>query len=308
MPASAAASVFGERERRRYLAFAIPFGVAFLEHHHFGPFDWRRPARRERRDAAAATRIVRGDEAPRRPRRGQSSDDESRRRRGRDVDIPRRRGAPATRIVRGDEARRRRDRNADYPPDRPGSGKRRTPPRLERGTAAAAPRLDDHDAPTTDGPRFQLMWFIVDIILCFCTPYEVPEGWVTNPRWIAAEYVQGFFLVDVVSTFPFVLIVSGSGKFSGLTKLFKLPRLIKMLRAFKLAKMTQAYKMDESAGPRGEPGEADGRRGCHVWRVRGGGSRRRRGCRVDRPRVDRSGRPRRLVPRPGSRASCNRSS
>ena len=57
--------------------------------------------------AAAATRVVRGDESPPRPRRGQSA--ETNRRRGRDVDSPRRRiaAAAATRTVRGDESRPR---------------------------------------------------------------------------------------------------------------------------------------------------------------------------------------------------------
>ena len=33
---------------------------------------------------------------------------------------------------------------------------------------------------------YQLIWFSVDIFLSFCSPYENEEGWVTNPKWIAA--------------------------------------------------------------------------------------------------------------------------
>ena len=92
---------------------------------------------------------------------------------------------------------------------------------------------------------YQLVWFSVDIILSFCSPYENEEGWVTNPKWIAAEYFQCFFWVDAISTFPFVLVLGASSGASPLTKLLKMPRLIKALRVLKMTKLTRAYKLDE---------------------------------------------------------------
>ena len=92
---------------------------------------------------------------------------------------------------------------------------------------------------------YQLVWFSVDIVLSFCSPYENEEGWVTNPKWIAAEYFQCFFWVDTISTFPFALVLGASGGASPLTKLLKMPRLIKALRVLKMTKLTRAYKLDE---------------------------------------------------------------
>ena len=92
---------------------------------------------------------------------------------------------------------------------------------------------------------YQLVWFSVDILLSFCSPYENAEGWVTNPKWIAAEYFQCFFWVDAISTFPFVLVLGASSGASPLTKLLKMPRLIKALRVLKMTKLTRAYKLDE---------------------------------------------------------------
>ena len=92
---------------------------------------------------------------------------------------------------------------------------------------------------------YQLVWFSVDILLSFCSPYENEEGWVTNPKWIAAEYFQCFFWVDTISTFPAVLVLGASSGASPLTKLLKMPRLIKALRVLKMTKLTRAYKLDE---------------------------------------------------------------
>ena len=92
---------------------------------------------------------------------------------------------------------------------------------------------------------YQLVWFSVDIMLSFCSPYENEEGWVTNPKWIAAEYFQCFFWVDTISTFPFVLVLGASSGASPLTKLLKMPRLIKALRVLKMTKLTRAYHLDE---------------------------------------------------------------
>ena len=92
---------------------------------------------------------------------------------------------------------------------------------------------------------YQLVWFSVDILLSFCSPYENEEGWVTNPKWIAAEYFQCFFWVDTISTFPFVLVLGASSGASPLTKLLKMPRLIKALRVLKMTKLTRAYHLDE---------------------------------------------------------------
>ena len=69
---------------------------------------------------------------------------------------------------------------------------------------------------------YQLVWFSVDIMLSFCSPYENEEGWVTNPKWIAAEYFQCFFWVDTISTFPFVLVLGRRRVVAD--KLLKMPR------------------------------------------------------------------------------------
>ena len=96
---------------------------------------------------------------------------------------------------------------------------------------------------------FILIWFTVDIVLSFVTPYEKAGLIVTNPKWIAYEYGRTYFLIDFVSTFPFDYIFDNSAGGMNMTgKALKLPKLAKTLRALKMSKLMKFYQIDEMLG------------------------------------------------------------
>ena len=57
--------------------------------------------------------------------------------------------------------------------------------------------------------------FICDIVLVFFLPFRAPVDkggvWVYSSKKIAKNYLKGWFLVDLISTFPFDLILRGTG-------------------------------------------------------------------------------------------------
>ena len=64
-----------------------------------------------------------------------------------------------------------------------------------------------------------------------------------SDRWIIAKtYLQGYFVLDLVSSVPFGLVTENISSFNKLLRLFKLPRLMKMTKIAKLAKFRDYYK------------------------------------------------------------------
>ena len=86
--------------------------------------------------------------------------------------------------------------------------------------------------------------FFIDIILCFRTCFisNDYEAMVIDNTLIAKQYINGLFIIDLLSTFPFdaILIAAGNettGKRLAATQLiktFRILRLLKLLRIFKL--------------------------------------------------------------------------
>ena len=62
-----------------------------------------------------------------------------------------------------------------------------------------------------------------------------------TPKRIARRYLRGFFLVDVIATFPFGLVLShpAIGLTNKIGKVGRLPKLLKILRAAKLLKLAR---------------------------------------------------------------------
>ena len=90
---------------------------------------------------------------------------------------------------------------------------------------------------------FVLAWYSCEMALDFCTAYEddVTKQLVVDPRKIRWNYVRGFFLVDLVATFPFELLLllryhhSDRGvDFSRAGRYFKAFKLLKLLRVIHL--------------------------------------------------------------------------
>lgn len=97
------------------------------------------------------------------------------------------------------------------------------------------------------------MLFIVDIAITFRTAMirkQHGDIWiVTRPRNIARAYIRGFFIIDVIASFPFELIIirycvpdandsvgasSVISRGSRILKLFKIVRILRLLRVAKL--------------------------------------------------------------------------
>ena len=90
---------------------------------------------------------------------------------------------------------------------------------------------------------FVLAWYACEMALDFCTAYEddVTKQLVVDPRRIRWNYVRGFFLVDLVATFPFELLLllryhhSDRGvDFSRAGRYFKAFKMLKLLRVIHL--------------------------------------------------------------------------
>jgi len=88
--------------------------------------------------------------------------------------------------------------------------------------------------------------FGLDIVINFFTGYnDIESGYVViELPAIARSYLQGSFLLDFISTFPFDQVVQGgaggaqrAGKLTRLPRLFKLLRVLRLLKLFRLARI-----------------------------------------------------------------------
>lgn len=103
--------------------------------------------------------------------------------------------------------------------------------------------------------------FFIDIILNFRTAYKDPNDiWVTSSGKIACNYLQTWFVVDFLSTFPIGALIqspaadgrvqlgqaSGDAKVSisttSINKLIRLIRIVKLGRLFKLSNSMPALQ------------------------------------------------------------------
>lgn len=88
--------------------------------------------------------------------------------------------------------------------------------------------------------------FFFDIIRTLVTTYFNEEGiLVTSVASIFLNYLNGWFLVDLISVFPFYLIENsmqldeGIGSNSGIFFLFRLPKLYRLIRLVRFVKITK---------------------------------------------------------------------
>jgi hypothetical protein len=84
--------------------------------------------------------------------------------------------------------------------------------------------------------------FFVDIIVNFFTAYfDRHDNLIVRHRKIAWEYLKTWFLIDIVSVFPFDQVFE-SRQYNSLLRFARLPRLYRFLRLAKLAKMMRLIK------------------------------------------------------------------
>eukprot|EP00930_Biecheleria_cincta_P043155 TRINITY_DN2966_c0_g3_i1.p1 TRINITY_DN2966_c0_g3~~TRINITY_DN2966_c0_g3_i1.p1 ORF type:complete len:1469 (-),score=229.68 TRINITY_DN2966_c0_g3_i1:41-4447(-) len=86
-------------------------------------------------------------------------------------------------------------------------------------------------------------FFAVDILLNFVTAYtDEREVLVVDYRKVSRRYLLGFFIIDVLSVFPFEPVVRAvepaAADSASIVKLLRLVRLMKLGRLFKLRKLT----------------------------------------------------------------------
>ena len=88
--------------------------------------------------------------------------------------------------------------------------------------------------------------FGIDIILNFFTAYHDPSSGVlvTSHRKIALHYIKTYFIIDLMASFPFGLVLDGSAKTLNKSgKVMRLPRLIKFLRLMRLLKLLRVVRL-----------------------------------------------------------------
>ena len=82
--------------------------------------------------------------------------------------------------------------------------------------------------------------FTLDIILSFMTAYGNERGRLErDPGRIAIHYLKTYFLVDLISVFPFTLFDTDHHMVWEL----RTPRFLKLLKLFRILKMLQLYRL-----------------------------------------------------------------
>lgn len=88
--------------------------------------------------------------------------------------------------------------------------------------------------------------FAIDIILNFISGYYEKDRLETSFGRIAAHYLRGWFLLDVVTTVPFDLILneelSRFNKFIRFVRISKLIRLLRLLRIMKIFRLATLFE------------------------------------------------------------------
>lgn len=80
------------------------------------------------------------------------------------------------------------------------------------------------------------IWFAIDIVLNFRTGFIHHGTIIMTPKKIVWNYLTGWFLVDLLGTFPFEKLIKGeatSRKSLKLIKYFKIPKLLRVSRLMK---------------------------------------------------------------------------
>lgn len=81
-------------------------------------------------------------------------------------------------------------------------------------------------------------FFIIDIMLNFFTPFYKNHQLIITPCQIATNYMKTYFLLDVISVFPFEIFLSSTSQTAdSISTLTKVPQMIKNFRTFKMMRV-----------------------------------------------------------------------
>jgi hypothetical protein len=85
--------------------------------------------------------------------------------------------------------------------------------------------------------------FALDLFLNFRTAFVTDSGdfLVTSAPRIATHYLQGFFLIDFLSTVPWDVVMTNESL--GLVQLFKVSKVIKLVRILRVLKLIRILRL-----------------------------------------------------------------
>ena len=83
--------------------------------------------------------------------------------------------------------------------------------------------------------------FITHILVNFRTALHNESSLVTDARVIAMTYIRGWFVVDVLASFPFDLLLSTDSSGSKASGGFRLARLLRLGRLVRVAAFGQCH-------------------------------------------------------------------
>ena len=94
---------------------------------------------------------------------------------------------------------------------------------------------------------FQDGFFICDMFIVFISAYPDPVTFqpVMDPKVIAVTYLKGWFVMDLISSFPFGAIISAIPSLNvnnNLLRINRLPRLYRLVRIARLMKILRVLK------------------------------------------------------------------
>lgn len=86
--------------------------------------------------------------------------------------------------------------------------------------------------------------FAIDIFVCFNTAFfNEDQVLIDNRKKIAIQYMQGWFLIDILSIMPFDIILESS-QYNSLIRFAKFGKLYKLVKLTRLSKMFKLFKKD----------------------------------------------------------------
>ena len=90
-------------------------------------------------------------------------------------------------------------------------------------------------------------FFLVDICFCFITSYTDPykQIEVTNVKMISKNYLKSWFMIDVLSIFPFDAVMDGYSNANSLVRVARIGKLYKIIRLFRLIKILKMVKSNK---------------------------------------------------------------
>ena len=91
--------------------------------------------------------------------------------------------------------------------------------------------------------------FLTDVLVnLFSAYYDEDNRLITSRKKIVCTYLKGWFVVDILASFPFNLLESSidsgspSGNYNNVLRLLRLPRLYRLLKIARLIKLINFIK------------------------------------------------------------------